>query len=142
MAQAPYEMVGIAELERPSGWSPLRQSLGVGAFGINAWTAHEAGGALTPAHDELPSDHEELYLVVSGAAVFTVAGDEFEAPAGSVVFVRDPGATRGAVARVPETTVVAVGGAVGRASGRGRGRATKRSSHCSRAASTNRPSGC
>jgi hypothetical protein len=99
MAQAPYEMVGIAGLERASGWSPIRQSLGVGAFGINAWTAHATGDVLIPAHDELPSGHEELYLVVSGAASFTVAGDEIQAPAGCIVFVRDPAATRSTSAR-------------------------------------------
>jgi tetratricopeptide (TPR) repeat protein len=115
MAQAAYELTSIAELEGTDGWSPIRQRLGVGAFGINAWTAHAAGEALIPAHDELPSGHEELYLVVSGAASFTVAGDEVSAPAGSIVFVRDPAARREAVAREPETTVVAVGGAVDRA---------------------------
>src|SRR5437763_630600 len=53
--------------------------------------------------------HEELYVVTRGYATFVVGGDELEAPAGTVVFVKDPTLTRRAVARVRGTTVVAVG---------------------------------
>jgi predicted Zn-dependent protease len=56
-----------------------------------------------------------LYVVIAGAARFTVAGDEFDAPAGTVVFVRDPTARRAAVATEASTTALAVGGASGRA---------------------------
>lgn len=89
--------------------------LDVRAFGVNAWTAHEAGSPVIPEHDELPSGHEELYLVVAGAATFTVEGDEVDAPTGTIVFVRDPAARRGAVAREPATTVVTVGAKPGEA---------------------------
>jgi hypothetical protein len=40
-----FELVQIGEIARPDGWSPLRRQLGVRAFGINAWTAAEAGGS-------------------------------------------------------------------------------------------------
>lgn len=47
----------------------------------------------------------------SGTAIFTIDGDEIEAPTGTAVLVRDPAATRSAVARDTETTtVLAVGG--------------------------------
>ena len=115
MTTARFETIRIAEVERASGWSPLRQSLGVQAFGINAWTARAAGERVIEEHDERPSGHEELYLVTAGAATFTVGEDELDAPAGAIVFVRDPAATRGAVAREPGTTVVAVGGKAGAA---------------------------
>ena len=54
-------------------------------------------------------------MVIGGAARFTVAGEEFDAPARTVVFVRDPAVRRGAVATEPETTALAVGGAAGQA---------------------------
>jgi tetratricopeptide (TPR) repeat protein len=105
-----YETARIADLEDASGWSPIRRSLDVRAFGVNAWTAREEGAVVIPEHDEEPSGHEELYVVTCGSATFTVAGAEVDAPAGTILFVRDPAITRGAVARVAETTVLAVGG--------------------------------
>lgn len=115
MAEKGYETTRIADLEREDGWSPIRRSLDVRAFGINAWTGHEAGASVIPEHHERPTGHEELYLVTAGHATFTVEGDEVDAPAGTLVFVRDPAATRGAVAREPRTTVLSVGGKPGEA---------------------------
>src|SRR4051794_41290547 len=63
--------------------------LDVRSFGVNAWTAAEAGAQLIGEHDEVPSGHEELYLITSGAATFTVDGEEIAATAGTVVFVPD-----------------------------------------------------
>jgi len=105
----------IAELEGPGGWSPIRRNLGVMAFGVNAWTAHEPGATVIPEHDERPSGHEELYLVIAGHADFTVATQQVDAPAGTLVFVRDPAAMRGAVAREGGTSVLAIGGMPGQA---------------------------
>jgi quercetin dioxygenase-like cupin family protein len=107
-----YETATIAGLARPNGWSPIRRELDVQAFGINAWTA-DAGERLIPGHDEKPSGHEELYVVTAGRATFTVGGDEIDAPAGTVVFVRDPAAQREARAAEDGTTVLAVGGRPG-----------------------------
>jgi tetratricopeptide (TPR) repeat protein len=111
MTEKGYDVVGIAELEDTRGWSPIRRQLGVQAFGVNAWTVHDAGGRIIPEHDEVPSGHEELYVVTAGHAAFTIDGEEIDAPTGTIVFVRDPAAKRGAVARESETTVLAVGGA-------------------------------
>jgi tetratricopeptide (TPR) repeat protein len=89
----------------------------VTAFGVNAYWAESPGDELIEAHDELgggAGHHEELYVVLTGAARFTVAGDEFDGPAGTVVFVRDPAARRAAVATEANTTALAVGGAAGR----------------------------
>jgi tetratricopeptide (TPR) repeat protein len=115
MAGTDYETARIADLERADGWSPIRRHLDVQAFGINAWTAHEPGAGIIPEHDEQPSGHEELYLVVAGRASFTVGGEEVDAPAGTIVFVRNPKATRSAAALDPGTTVLAVGGRPGEA---------------------------
>jgi tetratricopeptide (TPR) repeat protein len=98
-------------------WKPLRRPFGVSAFGINAYWADSAGDELIEAHDELGSGagrHEEVYVVLEGAARFTVAGEEFDAPPGTVVFVRDPAARRAAVATQPKTTALVIGGSPGR----------------------------
>ncbi len=110
-----HETARIADLERPDGWSPIRLRLDVQAFGINAWTAHEPGAEVILEHHEQPSGHEELYLVVAGRARFSVGAEQVDAPAGTIVFVRDPEVTRGAVALEAGTTVLAVGGRPGEA---------------------------
>jgi quercetin dioxygenase-like cupin family protein len=99
-------------------WKPLRHHLGVGAFGVNAWVAARAGELVIERHDEAPADsdpagHQELYAVVRGAARFTVDGQDVEAPAGTLVFVSDPGLTREAVATADDTIVLAIGAARG-----------------------------
>ena len=70
-------------------------------------------------HDEpddeanLTDGHEELFAVMSGHAVFTVDGEDIDAPAGTLVFVRDPALIRRAVATADGTSILAVGGKVG-----------------------------
>ena len=102
-----------------NGWLPLRHTLGVEAFGINAWLGRETGDEVIENHDELNEDpadnHEEVYVVIEGRATFTVDGHELDAPRGTVIFVKDPAIVRHAVARSPGTTVLAIGGPVGRA---------------------------
>ena len=113
MAKA--EKAGIEELARGDGWSPVRMHFDVQSFGVNAWTAKEAGNRLIGEHDELPSGHEELYLITAGRATFTVDGEEIDAGPGTVVFVADPALKRGAIAQDAGTTVFAVGGKPGEA---------------------------
>jgi hypothetical protein len=99
-------------------WHPVRRRLGVRAFGINAYSAEGAGKHVVEEHDETgggAGGHEELYLVVRGRATFTVDGETFDAPAGTIVFVRDPKLRRVAVAEDEGTLVVAIGGEPGRA---------------------------
>ena len=115
MSERPFETAQIADLEGTDGWSPIRQRLGVQAFGINAWTAHEVDASIIGEHDEQPSGHEELYLVTAGFATFTVDEEQVDAPAGTIVFVRDPSVTRAASARQADTTVLVVGGKPGEA---------------------------
>ena len=99
-------------------WKPLRHHLGMGAFGVNAWVAPEAGGQAVERHDEAPEDggtngHEELYVVVRGHARFTVGDEEIDAPEGTLVFVADPALVREAIASEAGTTVLAIGAARG-----------------------------
>jgi quercetin dioxygenase-like cupin family protein len=104
----------IAAGRRPSGWSPIRRELGVQAFGVNAWHGDD-GAQLVGEHSETSSGHEELYVVVEGAARFTVDGEERDVPAGTAVFVADPESKRAAVATQDGTTIISVGGKAGEA---------------------------
>ena len=95
-------------------WKPVRKTLGVTAFGINAYTAANAGDEVVEDHTELQLGHEEIYAVVAGHATFTVDGVEVDAPAGTLVYLDDPAQRRSAVAKEPNTTVLAIGGVPGR----------------------------
>lgn len=96
-------------------WKPLRHTLGVEAFGINAYTAAKAGDEVVEHHDETGLEHEEVYVVISGRATFHIGDEEVDAPAGTVVFLDDPAEKRGAVAAEGGTTVLAIGGKRGEA---------------------------
>ena len=95
-------------------WKPVRKTLGVTAFGINAYAATDAGDEVVEEHDETALGHEEIYVVVRGHATFTVDGEEVDAPAGTLVYLDDPAQKRHAVAREPGTMVLAIGGVPGR----------------------------
>lgn len=109
------EVEPIAVLGGELQWRPLRRALGIGAFGINAYTANR-GELVVEEHDETgdgAGHHEELYVVVTGHATFTVDGNEIDAPIGTCVFLGDPEERRGARATEDGTTVLAIGGARG-----------------------------
>jgi hypothetical protein len=94
-------------------WKPVRKTLGVTAFGINAYTAANAGDEVVEEHTEEQLGHEEIYAVVAGHAVFTVDGEEVDAPAGTLVYLDDVTQRRSAIAKEPNTTVLAIGGKPG-----------------------------
>jgi quercetin dioxygenase-like cupin family protein len=95
-------------------WKPIRRTLGVTAFGINAYTGAAAGDEVVEDHTETQLGHEEIYAVLSGHATFTVDGEEVDAPAGTLVYIDDPAQQRRAVAREAGTTVLAIGGVPGK----------------------------
>jgi tetratricopeptide (TPR) repeat protein len=94
-------------------WRPVRHHFGITAFGVNAWTGRDAGDRIINEHDE-SDENEELYVVLQGRAVFELAGERVDAPAGTLVFAR-PGVKRTAFAEEPETTIIALGGTPGEA---------------------------
>ena len=100
-------------------WHPLRHTLDVRGFGLNAYSAVAAGDELIEDHTEADDDstegHQELYVVLRGAARFTVDGEEHVVPAGSLVFLPDPTTRRHATAAEPGSLVLAVGGQPGKA---------------------------
>lgn len=108
----------LTEAEDDHGFVRLRRDLDVGAFGVGAQFQKKAGDVLIREHDEAnpgSDGHEELYVVVQGSALFTIDGEEVEAPQGTTIFVRDPASRRGAVATADNTVVLAVGGRRGEA---------------------------
>jgi len=96
-------------------WRPVRRTLDIGAFGINSYVSPNAGDDLVEEHTETSLGHEELYLVLAGRARFTLDGETLDAPAGTLVFLRDPAVKRHARAEEAGTTVLAVGGPRGQA---------------------------
>jgi hypothetical protein len=115
-----YEITRIDEVEPIdlSGlnmtWRPIRRTLGITAFGMNAYTG-DAGRHVVEPHTEGALRHEEVYVILSGLARFTLGEDEVVAGPGTLVYVRDPDTKRGAVALEDGTTVLAIGGRPGKA---------------------------
>lgn len=87
----------------------MRKYFDIRAFGINAFSAAEAGQQVIEAHTEKATQQEEVYVVLTGSATFTLGGEDIEASAGAIVFIRDPEVARSAVAKEPGTTVLAIG---------------------------------
>jgi len=116
-----YEVARLDDLDRiPVGekgleWRPIRRRFGLEAFGMNAYSSASAGGEVVEEHTEEQLQHQEVYVVVRGRATFHLDGDDLDAPAGTLVVVRDPTVRRGATAVDADTLVLAVGGKPGEA---------------------------
>jgi len=93
--------------------APIRRHFDIRAFGVNGWRGEQPGDLVIDDHDEEVERHEELYVVMRGRAAFTVGGEEVDAPAGTLLFVR-PELRRTAVAAEPDTVVLAIGAEPGR----------------------------
>ena len=87
-------------------WHPVRNHLGITAFGTNAYVGRAPGALVIEEHDE--DQHEELYVVLRGTATFTVDDETFDAPAGTLVLVTPP-SQRVAYAAEADTTILAIG---------------------------------
>jgi hypothetical protein len=82
-----WQVARLDDIERRGRDIPVREHLGIRAFGINAYTPGE-DGTLISEHDESGTGQEELYVVLDGNATFEVDGESVDAPAGTFVFVR------------------------------------------------------
>jgi hypothetical protein len=123
---APFSAIRLSDVSRLADVDPenqdvtdgafhlVRRHFDVQAFGVNGVIGN-AGDVMIIEHDERADSehgtegHEELFAVMSGHAVFTVAGEEVDAPAGTLVFVRDPKLLRFARATADGTAILAVG---------------------------------
>ena len=124
---APFGSVLLTEVAKAQDLNPddpthtdglfylVRRHFDIRAFGVNAITG-DAGSELVEPHHErddesnLTDGHEELFVVMSGHAAFTVDGEAVDAPAGTLVFVRDPAVVLSARASADGTTILAIGG--------------------------------
>jgi tetratricopeptide (TPR) repeat protein len=109
------EVESLPVLDGELQWHPLRHTLGIRAFGMNAYTAAKAGDLVVEEHTEESLGHEEVYVVLEGRATFILDGEEFDAPAGTVVHLGDPKVKRVATAAEDGTRVLAVGAKPGAA---------------------------
>jgi len=105
-----WQVAQLDDIERRGRDIPVREHLGIQAFGVNAFTPGE-DGTLISEHDEAADRQEELYLVLDGHATFEIDGEAIDAPRGTFVFVR-PESRRKATG---DGTVLAVGGTPGEA---------------------------
>jgi len=108
-ASAQWQVARLDDIERRGRSIPVREHLGIHAFGINAWRPDE-DGLLINEHDEA-GGQDELYIVLDGTATFEIDGETVDAPAGTLLFVR-PESKRKATG---DGTILAVGATPGEA---------------------------
>jgi mannose-6-phosphate isomerase-like protein (cupin superfamily) len=128
--KAPFGAVRLDEVVRAADIDPdypdatdgefhlVRRHFDIRAFGVNAITGNEGDEMVEPHHerdDEVnrTDGHEELFAVMSGHAIFSVGTETVDAPAGTLVFVRDPDLIRSARASANGTAILAIGGRPG-----------------------------
>ena len=118
----PHAVTHLDQLDRvpisdAGAWRPIRRALGLTGVGAAGYTGEQPGDLIIERHDELSPGsgrHEELYVVLTGAATFTIGEETIPAPAGTLLRI-DVGDMREARADVPDTTVLVVGGKPGAA---------------------------
>ncbi|HTZ88261.1 MAG TPA: hypothetical protein VMB05_16475 [Solirubrobacteraceae bacterium] len=129
-SRAPFGAVRLADVVRATDIDPdypdatdgdfhlVRRHFDVRSFGVNGITG-DAGDEMVEPHHEADDEanrtdgHEELFAVMSGHAVFSVGEETIDAPAGTLVFVRDPSLIRSARAFADGTSILAIGGRPG-----------------------------
>jgi len=127
---APFGAALLADIVRATDIDPnypyatdgdfhlVRRHFDIRAFGVNGITGNAGDEMVVPHHERddesnFTDGHEELFAVMSGHAVFTVGEDSLDAPAGTLVFLRDPDLVRSARATVDGTAILAIGGRPG-----------------------------
>jgi uncharacterized cupin superfamily protein len=93
------------------GWKSVRWHLGIEAFGVNGVTKSK-GEWLTPVHDELEGNQDELFIVMEGLAEFELDGEKIKASTGTLVSIK-PSVKRGVLALETPTTLLIVGAPIG-----------------------------
>jgi hypothetical protein len=105
---ADLESIPGCDPDEPTGWIPLRNELGIEAFGINAFIADRVGQMIIERHDEA-GGHEEVYVVLQGAVDMVIDGEAFQVSAGEIVFVGQPELQREGRAAEAPALVLAIG---------------------------------
>ena len=114
---ATYAIARLDDIDSlPDGryrYRPVRHHFGITSFGVTAWMGKAAGDPIINEYDEDSQPTEELFVVVSGRAIFDLDGEQVEATPGTLVFTK-PGTRRMAVAAEPATTILAFDGTPGK----------------------------
>jgi uncharacterized cupin superfamily protein len=97
--------VGPTEFGR---WAALNTPLGLDAYGVNLREA-APDEHVEVVHDEADTSQQELFVVISGRARFTVGDETVDAGPGMAVGVGDPALNRGHEALEPGTRVLCIG---------------------------------
>src|SRR6478672_5887383 len=105
-----WKVARLDDIDRRGRDIPVREYLGIHAFGINGFTPSE-DGTLVSEHDEAGTGQEELYVVLDGNVTFEIDGEAVEAKPGTLISVA-PQSSRKATG---EGTVLVVGGKPGEA---------------------------
>jgi hypothetical protein len=105
-----WQVAHLDDIERRGRDLPVREHLGIHAFGINGFTPSE-DGTVVGEHDETGSGQEELYIVLDGKVTFEVDGEAVDAQPGTLLFV-GPQSRRKATG---DGTVLVVGATPGEA---------------------------
>jgi hypothetical protein len=101
----------LADGDFPS--RPVRHHFGITSFGVTAWVAAAAGDPIINEYDEGSQPAEELFVIVSGRAIFDLEGEQVDVAPGNLVYVK-PGTRRTAVATEPATTILGFDGTPGK----------------------------
>ena len=96
-------------------YRPVRHHFGISSFGVTRLGGRAAAGdpIINEYDEETQQPSEELFVVVSGRAIFELEGEEVEATPGTIVFT-EPGTRRTAVAAEPATTILVLDGTPGK----------------------------
>lgn len=117
-AQRGYAVARLDEIDALADgrcrYRPVRHHFGITSFGVTAWVGAAAGDAIINEFDEDSEPAEELFIVLSGRAVFELEDERVEASSGTLVFTRQ-GTRRTAVAAEPATTILVFDGSPGKA---------------------------
>jgi mannose-6-phosphate isomerase-like protein (cupin superfamily) len=105
-----WRVAHLGDIERRGSDIPMREHLGIHAFGVNAFSTGE-DGTLVNDHDETETGQEELYIVLDGKVTFEVDGEAVDARPGTLLSIR-PESRRNATG---EGTVLVVGATPGQA---------------------------
>ena len=105
-----WRVAHLDDIRRRGAELPMREHLGIHAFGLNAFASGE-DGTLVNDHDEAETGQEELYIVLDGKLTFEVDGEAVHAQPGTLIAV-GPQARRKATG---EGTVLVIGAAPGEA---------------------------
>ncbi len=103
-------VIHVDEIEGAHGgvFKPVGRTLGVTAFGVNV-EQFPRGHEHYPDHDHAKDGQEEVYVVLSGQATLTIAGEEHVMRPGSIAFV-PPGVSRRFTMPDQGVQLLAIGG--------------------------------